>query len=148
MKKTRFFVLLFLLLAGGDAQAENSRNWPNPSGETIAVVDISGTNYGVQLLEGEHAQSIIESFNKSIKDKKITGNISYCRRVINIPVGTAHGNHSYGGLCVYENPPEEPKKILICNDVLVGHFKMTALKAEEDDVLSLSGFVRDNCFGG
>jgi|GEM_PF-3125058 len=147
MKKAGLLVFLLLLLASGNAQAEDNRNWPNPT-ETIAFIDIAGNEHRVILLDGGDAQLTIEAFNQSLKDKKVDGNISYCRRVIDIPVGTARGNHSYGGLCMYENPPAASQKVLICNDVLVGHFKMVPLKAEEDEVMSLSGFVRDNCFGG
>lgn len=147
MRKAGLLAFLLLLLAGGNARAEDNRSWPNPT-ETIAFIDIAGNEHRVILLDGANVQLTIEAFNQSLKDEKMDGNISYCRRVIDIPVGTARGNHSYGGLCVYENPPATPKRVLICNDILVGHFKMATLKAEEDEVTSLSGFVRDNCFGG
>lgn len=149
MRKVLFLTsaLIFLLLSG-NARSENSSSWKNPTAERVADIDVFGGKYCLQLLEGVYAEEVIKSFNENLKDKKIDGNISYCRRVINIPIGTARGNHSYGGLCLLETPSNAPQKIMICNGVLVGHFKLIPLKAEEDDVQSLSSFVRDNCFGG
>jgi hypothetical protein len=75
------------------------------------------------------------------------GEIIVCQRLVDLPVGFAHSNHSYGGHCTLEDGSSR-KPVMICNDEMVGHFAIQALRfgVEADD--KLIDFTGRNCFGG
>ncbi len=65
----------------------------------------------------------IPSFNKSLIEQKQSGKIISCSRLINLPVGTANSNNSYGGMCTLQDGAQR-KAVQICNDDMFGHFQM------------------------
>jgi hypothetical protein len=85
------------------------------------------------------------SFNQS-GASKLGGQITECDTLIDIPVGTAHGNHSYGGYCVFQKGGDL-QKVRVCDDDMVGHFKMEPA-SEAQGLNDLAIFVVNNCFGG
>lgn len=87
-----------------------------------------------------------DSFNGDIKGSGLKGKISQCKVLIDVPVGTAHGNHSYGGLCALSED-EKKSNIMICNDDMIGHFKMDKVM-HEVTMQELVDFVVSNCYGG
>jgi len=87
-----------------------------------------------------------DSFNSDIKRKGLKGQISQCKILIDIPVGTAHGNHSFGGLCALSEN-EKNSTVMICNDDMAGHFKMDDIDREVTKQ-ELVDYVVSNCFGG
>jgi uncharacterized protein len=88
----------------------------------------------------------IESFNESLSHTS-RGKITACKMLVDIAVGTARGNHSYGGLCTLttENKTEPVK---ICNDDMAGHFSLVKLGSNTTTIEELGTFVADNCYGG
>lgn len=60
------------------------------SGKCVNVVPIRDPN------------SRIESFNQSLTHQKQNGRIIGCSRLIDLPVGVAGGNHSFGGSCILQ----------------------------------------------
>lgn len=89
----------------------------------------------------------IASFNKSLTEQKQGGRIISCSRLINLPVGTANSNNSYGGMCTLQDGTQR-KAVEICNDDMFGHFQMQP--APSQDVLGhgLTDFTHHHCFGG
>lgn len=87
----------------------------------------------------------LESFNKSGKGRS-SGNIIECSILIEIGVGTARGNRSYGGYCIYQEDGHE-LRVNVCDDEMVGHYKL-AIVDKVSGVNELSKFVLDNCYGG
>ena len=88
----------------------------------------------------------IGSFNSDIAHRQLPGRITQCRTLIDVPVGTAHGNHSFGGLCTYSENGHN-SSVMICDDEMVGHFKMEKID-HEISAQKLVDFVVSNCFGG
>lgn len=104
----------------------------------------------VFLTGKKHFKERIASFNP-ISSNNVGGKITECRSLIEIPVGKVNSNTSYGGVCLYSKEGILiPVKI--CNDEMVGHFKMLPLDGPSDQfsgsILELTEFVMKNCFGG
>lgn len=88
----------------------------------------------------------IESFNESLSHTS-SGKITACKLLVDIAVGTAHGNHSYGGLCTLTTG-NKTEPVRICNDDMVGHFSLMKLDRNTTTIEELGTFVADNCYGG
>ncbi len=106
----------------------------------------------VYLLKGERAKPVIDGFNRSLKKEQKGGDIYVCRSVIEEPVGHGHNSQfSYGGVCLYRENGTYTH-VLICNDDIVGHFKMESFNPRYIDLygslLRLTKFVFANCAGG
>ncbi len=86
-------------------------------------------DYNLLLLDVKKNQKQIASFNGSIKEHKLKGEIIACRRFIDVPVGAAHGNHSFGGTCLYKDN-EDIYPVHVCNDEMVGHFNLEKTNSE------------------
>lgn len=87
----------------------------------------------------EHNRSFNEDLLKANLDT-----VSGCESLVEIAVGTAHGNQSYGGLCKLRN---ESGFFLICNDEMFGHFKVVKTVGSASR-RELADFTFRNCFGG
>lgn len=111
----------------------------------------SSDSMTVFLLGNKSFKDRVLSFNKSILQNKEAGKIEECRSLIQIPVGRVNANTSYGGICLYERDGAFIP-VSICNDEMVGHFKMLPLDGPVDQpsgsILQLTEFVINNCFGG
>lgn len=89
----------------------------------------------------------IRSFNKSIRENGQQGEIITCHRLIDLPVGLAHSNHSFGGYCTLQNgAAREP--VIVCNDLMIGHFAMEPVGSAQQSDTKLVRFTDDHCFGG
>jgi len=89
----------------------------------------------------------VTSFNQSIARQQPGGKIISCDRLINLPVGTANSNNSYGGLCTLQDGTQR-KAVKICNDDMFGHFQMQAATPQDVSSRDLIGFTQSYCFGG
>lgn len=89
----------------------------------------------------------IASFNKSLVEQKQSGRIISCSRLINLPVGTANSNNSYGGMCTLQDSTQR-KAMEICNDDMFGHFQMKSVTPQDVSDNDLITFTHNYCFGG
>lgn len=89
----------------------------------------------------------IASFNKSLAEQKQSGRIISCSRLINLPVGTANSNNSYGGMCTLQDGAQR-KTVEICNDDMFGHFRIQPATSQEVPSKGLIDFTYHYCFGG
>lgn len=89
----------------------------------------------------------ITSFNQSLAGQKPGGKIISCSRLINLPVGTANSNNSYGGLCTLRDGTQR-KAVEICNDDMFGHFQMQVATPQDASGKDLIDFTHNYCFGG
>jgi uncharacterized protein len=89
----------------------------------------------------------ISSFNKSLLEQKQSGKIISCSRLINLPVGTANSNNSYGGMCTLQDGAQR-KAVQICNDDMFGHFQMQPATPQDISGKGLIDFTHNYCFGG
>lgn len=78
---------------------------------------------------------------------KLPGEIKSCRLLVDVPVGTARGNHSFGGYCII-NVKKSDLSYMICDDEMVGRFSIKETHEKNMDMIELGRFVRDKCFGG
>ncbi len=120
--------------------------------EPVSSVETSGSSRMTVFLNGRQlTQSNIKSFNSSIKQNNLSGEIILCRRSIDIPVGRVNANTSHGGVCLYSDKGKYTP-VYICNDEMVGHFKMTpidgATNGFKGSISEIANFTMKNCFGG
>jgi uncharacterized protein len=108
-----------------------------PSGNTACVNVVTYRDPSVR----------IDSFNQSLAEQKKSGKIIGCSRLINLPVGYANSNNSFGGVCTLQDGAQRTS-VEICNDDMVGHFQMRSAAPQEVSDKSLVDFTNDNCFGG
>lgn len=89
--------------------------------------------------------SRIKSFNQTLIEQKKPGRIIGCTKLIDLPVGYAGSNNSFGGVCKMQNGATRTT-VEICNDDMFGHFSMqTALPDLSDK--DLIEFTNSHCFG-
>lgn len=67
-----------------------------------------------------------------------------CETLVDIAVGTAHGNQSFGGICKLKS---ETGFFMVCNDEMIGHFNIVKISGEATRY-GLADFTIKNCFGG
>ncbi|HEX7815926.1 lysozyme inhibitor LprI family protein [Dyella sp.] len=89
----------------------------------------------------------IHSFNQSLGQAKQAGKIIGCSQLINLPVGTAGSNNSFGGICTLQDGTQR-KVVEICDDDMFGHFEIKPIDLQETSEKNLIGFTHENCFGG
>jgi uncharacterized protein len=87
----------------------------------------------------------IASFNQSLAEQKQSGKIIGCSRLLDLPAGTAQGNHSFGGICILQDGTQR-KDVEICNDDMIGHFHMQS-GTQSDTDKNLVDFIYNNCSG-
>lgn len=135
-KKTIYFLFIFIVSSffGFHVSAK--------------VWEFEGKKYFVNLQDPNvnYYPEIITLFKAALlRHSLISGELKECERVIDIPVGTAKGNHSYGGICTLEQGGKEIR-FMICADVMVGH-QVVKFGGMLSDV-KLAQFVAMNCYGG
>jgi uncharacterized protein len=89
----------------------------------------------------------IDSFNQSLAAHKKNGKIIGCSKLVNLPVGHANSNNSFGGICTLQDGAQR-QNVTICNDDMVGHFAMQPTAPQDIPGKNLIDFTYDNCFGG
>lgn len=89
----------------------------------------------------------ISSFNKSISNNGKLGQIITCNRLIDLPVGYARSNHSFGAYCTLQTRSVH-KQVVICNDLMWGHFAMESVGNGQQSDTNLVQFTNAHCFGG
>jgi len=105
------------------------------SGECVNVVPIRDPNYRV------------DSFNQSLEQRKQSGRVIGCSRLIDLPVGVAGSNHSFGGFCVLQEGAQR-KNVTICNDEMFGHFQIQPSTPQDASDQRLIDFTYAQCYGG
>lgn len=107
-------------------------------------VEVNTENGAAILLGNSNYRN--ESFNSDISSHGAKGKISLCKMLIDVPVGLARSNHSFGAICTLtEN--NNTSEIMICNDEMIGHFKMDKI-SKEVGKQELVNFIVSNCYGG
>jgi uncharacterized protein YecT (DUF1311 family) len=112
--------------------------------DTLEGFELGRGHYNLVTLRNPNYR--IPSFNEYLSRKGL-GKIGGCDMLIDVPVGTAHGNHSYGGFCTLINDSEK-SDVQICDDDMVGHFKMVKINRSTSSKQDLIKFTIANCFGG
>ena len=99
---------------------------------------------GVYVVPYRDPNDRIDSFNESLAHQKHSGKIMGCSKLIDLPVGRAYANHSFGGVCILQDGTQR-KDVEICNDDMLGGFKLQMANPQDVSDKSLIDFVYDNC---
>ena len=103
-----------------------------------------GQQYAV--IKQQDANGRTASFNTGLAAHRMTA-VDSCALLVDLPVGTAHGNHSYGGVCSKSAKPEK-QMVLVCDDDMIGHFGFRVVGKRKVSIEELAHFVAQECFGG
>ena len=115
-----------------------------PSATFITGVTVATDNGAALQIANPNERNA--SFNANLLKRQLPGRVANCSSLIDIPVGTARGNHSFGGICtLVENGKKS--SVMICDDEMVGHFRMEKMDRNVP-VQELIDFIVSNCFGG
>lgn len=113
---------------------------PNILIENVTVATGNGAAYRI----GGDQNQRNESFNANLGE--LEGKITKCSILIDLPAGVRDGNHSYGGICSLSRNGQK-SNVMICNDEMVGHFKMDRID-HKATMQELVDYVASNCVGG
>jgi uncharacterized protein len=89
----------------------------------------------------------VDAFRQSLEEQRQAGKLLGCEKLIDLPVGSAEGNHSYGGLCTLQQGASR-STVMICNDEMIGHFGLRTVQDQDVPDEALIDFTRAECFGG
>lgn len=126
---------------------------PNLASATaeLKIFHFDGQEYNLRIEDKSERADV--SFSRAVEYLKtsfekhtfVIGEMKDCSTVIDMPVGTKSGNHSFGGICMINHNDSE-FEFMICADIMVGHsaIKFGGMFSEE----RLAKFVALNCYGG
>lgn len=129
------FAFIFLMAHAATAEAN--------------VIEFDQHKYLVNTIDPNEKiyDEVFEKLKSALtKHHAVSGTIESCKKIIDIPVGTAHGNHSYGGICSLRYK-DENIRIMICADELVGH-NVVSITQRGFFFNDLVKFTALNCYGG
>ena len=139
MRVKTVLILLFALLAPGVLHAESATS-----------ITVDARNFNLSVFSKEEHAPILKVFNDVLRREMRLEQVHDCGFVIDLPVGVAQGNHSYGGYCQSADG-KDSQMFMICTDMLIGLFKLQPLeenKMPDDGINVLAKFTADNCYGG
>lgn len=115
----------------------------------LISINVQGKTYNLVVFSDDEHKEAISLFNENIRLWKRSENITKCSFVIDLPEGTAQGNHSYGGYCT-SWLGKKYDYLMICSDVMRGKLKIQSYGQSypKKEINALARFVADNCTGG
>lgn len=118
----------------------NSSSLVNP----VSCQTPAGADACVDVVTYRDPNSRIEAFNQLLRENGHAGKILGCRALIDLPAGTANGNHSFGGDCTLEAQSKRTA-VKICNDEMVGNFAVEPVEGNGQAIKDLIQFTRNRC---
>lgn len=112
----------------------------DPSGDFLTF-----ENREQGILDRRDFADLVARFQTDFREFKVAGNITSCDTILELPVGTAYGNRSYGGICHVDGGTAA--KIAICDDEMIGHFKVRPLDTHGMTRQELAVFIAVYCTG-
>jgi uncharacterized protein len=125
-----------VVLARNDKYISNETSCEAPDGRTACDTVVSYRDPSFRLA----------SFNQTLAEQRKPGRIIGCTMLIDLPVGTAHGNDSFGGYCVLDEGAKRTE-VKICNDEMIGHFALQTIDPTSESKKALIDFTADQCLG-
>ena len=110
-------------------------------GDLVESYTFDGEKHNLITMQDPNERN--RSFNQDLL-KQNFNTVAGCESLVEIAVGTAHGNQSYGGVCKLKN---EKGIFMICNDEMLGHFRVARIVGSASR-RELADFTFRNCFGG
>lgn len=108
------------------------------------------------IVEGNSCRSVVyyrdsaarfDSFRRALASHGEKGRLLGCDRLIDLPVGTASGNHSFGASCTLQRGKARVS-VMLCEDEMVGHYALREVKPGAVSTEQLVAFTDNECFGG
>jgi uncharacterized protein len=109
--------------------------------DLLESYSLDGETYNLITLRDANENN--QSFSKDLI-RRHREPILGCETLVDIAVGTAHGNHSFGGICKLKG---ETGFFMVCNDRMIGHFNIVKVSGEATRH-GLADFTIKSCFGG
>jgi hypothetical protein len=116
-----------------------------PQETEVGTAHFNSFSTGVIVFKDPNGQN--NFFNVAAKKNGIETKIENCSLLIDTPVETAGGNHSYGGMCTVSEKGKE-LNAMVCGDIMVGRFQTQETKEQDATLELLVKFVITNCYGG
>jgi hypothetical protein len=142
VERLKFYSLtcsLMSAIASGSAAARDTQaNYP---AETVTIDE---QNYNLVQQRDPNAQ--LRKFNKVLNSKRMPP-LRSCILLLDLPVGTANGNHSFGGVCE-QRVNHRINRLMVCQDEMIGHFALQPVDQREVSKEELARFVAEHCYGG
>jgi hypothetical protein len=112
----------------------------------VSSVFYGDNRYNLVVYEKAEFEKPVNFLKEQLQKKySFLGEIKDCSEVIDVPAGTARGNHSFGAVCILENDKGN-SSAMICADEMIGHVAM--LVTNQKNVPYLVQFVIQNCVSG
>lgn len=114
----------------------------DPSGDFLLL---EGERIDVYVLTGAGFDDQLARFQSDLTERGMPGHITWCDAILGFPALSAGGNRSYGGICEVESGKP---KVAICDDEMVGHFKVRPVGEYGMSMRELAVFVAAYCTAG
>lgn len=115
--------------------------------EIPSDADHIGGDKCVNVVPYRDPNARINSFNQSLAGQKQSRRIIDCSRLIDLPVGNANSNESFGGYCVLQDGTQR-KNVEICNADMTAKFQMQPVSPQDTSDKQLINFTYTYCYGG
>lgn len=104
----------------------------------------AGASACVNVVRFNDPAARLDGFNEAMASNQQSGTLTQCSAAIDIPAGTANGNHSYGGDCTLEQP-SGTSSVRVCYDEMVGNFAIEPSEPNGDAIRELIDFTYGRC---
>ena len=138
------------------AQSYSLQQWiPLPSSpQDMAGLAKTGFQSGEWVYQGRRhgvnrqheANARTASFNTGLAAHQLAA-LDSCALLVDLPAGTAHGDHSFGAVCS-QPVKAEKQMVLVCDDDMVGNFGFRVVDKRKVSIEELARFVAEKCVGG
>lgn len=132
-------------LCGAILIAIEGAAFPQSTSSTVGRIEIGSEQFVILKISDSNSRNA--EFNRDLAEYMVPGQIPKCEILIDVPVGSRDGNNSYGAYCTYRVDRRQIR-IEICDDEMLGHFKLSPVAWSGNSTSDLAKFVADNCFGG
>jgi hypothetical protein len=75
-----------------------------------------------EITEPRLIAEIMKGYRRTLRDLGMSARVHACRTIVDMAVGTARSNHSYGAVCSVSFGRKRTD-VLLCNDLMVGHLR-------------------------
>lgn len=115
---TLFALSVGKVSAGGE-KSEAQKRVDDITAGIPSIIYTDERRYYLNIFKSDEYEQPVGFLRKAFEKQSLLGTMKECSTVIDIPAGTAHGNHSYGGICSVERD-NQIYPMMICADMFVG----------------------------
>ncbi len=105
-----------------------------------------GAPYARVETDGKLIGERVEVFRKELRGMGFTDVLRSCSPVVVLAGDSRDSNHGFGADCMLDVAPGKTRRIIICDDEMLGDFALTLTGTP--DAARIAAFTEQNCFGG